>query len=60
MSKAPLSDRFDSVSGTLGDPEVKQKILISAVYIANLFLLTSDAVAHVVNDVDISSQQLGK
>ena len=48
------------ISGTQGKSEITQNLLTFAVYIANLFFLTSDAIAPIVKDTDITTQQIGK
>lgn len=47
-------------SGTRGEQHATERMLSYAVYIANLFFLTSDTLATVVKDVDISAQQIGQ
>ncbi|XP_041353509.1 uncharacterized secreted protein ARB_06907-like isoform X2 [Gigantopelta aegis] len=49
---------FVIITGTQGKSEMTQSLLILAVYIANLFFLTSDAIAPIVKDTDVTIQQI--
>ncbi|KAK7493419.1 hypothetical protein BaRGS_00015319, partial [Batillaria attramentaria] len=49
---------FLIITGTRGTSEMTRNIQAYAVYIANLFLLTSDAYSPVVKDVDVTPEQI--
>ena len=48
---------FATYPGTQGSEAVTQELLESAVYIANLFFLTSDAYAPIIKDTDLSEDK---
>ena len=52
--------RFFFHAGTQSKQHITERIQSYAVYIANLFFLTSDALAPVVKDVDVTPQQIGE
>ncbi|XP_062603242.1 uncharacterized protein LOC134265019 [Saccostrea cucullata] len=45
--------KFVIVIGTLGLPEISARLQSAAVYIANLFLLTSDTTVQIIKDIDV-------
>ena len=47
-------------AGTQSKQQITERLRSYAVYIANLFFLTSDALAPVVKDVDMTAQQIGE
>lgn len=47
-------------SGTLGSPEDSARLQAMAVYIANLFLLTSDTTVEIIKDIDVDPTTVGQ
>lgn len=47
-------------SGTLGRPEDSARLQAVAVYIANLFLLTSDTTVEIIKDIDVDPTTVGQ
>lgn len=45
--------KFVIIIGTLGSPEDSARLQAMAVYIANLFLLTSDTTVEIIKDIDV-------
>ena len=48
-----------SIAGSGGDAEINRHIQDLAVYISNLFLLTSDAVAPIIKDNQLTQEVAG-
>ncbi|XP_061173973.1 uncharacterized protein LOC133183060 [Saccostrea echinata] len=48
--------KFVIVIGTLGSPEISARLQSAAVYIANLFLLTSDTTVQIIKDIDVDPE----
>ena len=46
-------------AGSHGDDDISSAILQHSVYVANLFFLTSDTLAPVILDKDITDEQAG-
>lgn len=46
-------------TGTIGTPGVSARLQAAAVYIANLFLLTSDTTVQIIKDIDVDPDTVG-
>ena len=48
------------LTGTRGEASTRENLEAFAVYIANLFIMTSDTIVTVYRDKDINEEELGK